>query len=250
MLRGVAAALVFGTRIPVRGVTLDATDFEGALAYFPLVGFGIGGLVAAASAGLGGLSPLTRGFLCVAMSMLLTGALHEDGLADTADALGGAQTRSDVLRILKDSQIGTYGAAALVVSIALRATLIADLGIHSAVGLGLAHGLARCPPVVLAWSLPYVTRDGVSKSRDVARPSLEHVGIAIFLCAVALAIARRVGAPLGCVGALVVGLVTVVLGCRATFRATLGGVTGDLLGASEQISEVLVLFLVAMLWRS
>jgi adenosylcobinamide-GDP ribazoletransferase len=249
ILRCTAAAIVFGTRIPIPGIPLDASDFRGALACLPLVGFGIGSLVGAASAGLVGLSPLTRGFACVAASMLLTGALHEDGLADTADAFGGGQTRTDVLRILKDSRIGTFGAAALVVSIALRASLVADLGARAAVGLGLAHGLARCPPVALAWSLPYVTHDGVARSRDVARPALAHVGVATVTCALALAVAGRLGVPLPCLFALTVGLVAVVLACRAKFRASLGGVTGDLLGASEQVGEVLVLALLAMMWR-
>jgi adenosylcobinamide-GDP ribazoletransferase len=181
--------------------------------------------------------------------MLLTGALHEDGLADTADGLGGGQTRGDVLRILKDSRIGTYGAAALVVSIALRATLLADLGPRAALGLVLAHGLARCPPVWLAWALPYLTGDGVAKSRDVVSPSLAHALVATATCGLALGVAAHLGVPLGCLVALALGLGGVVAGCYARYKAALGGVTGDLLGASEQVGEILVLGVLATLGR-
>jgi adenosylcobinamide-GDP ribazoletransferase len=214
------------------------------------VGFGIGGLAAAAYLALSRLSPLTRGFTCIALTMLLTGALHEDGLADTTDALGGGKTREDVLRILKDSRIGTYGAAALMISIALRATLVADLGTLGALGLVVAHGFARCPPVWVAWSLPYVTRDGVARTRDVARPSLVHAFVAAGTCLLGLWVAHTLGAPARCLVALVVGLLAVVVGCHFKFRGALGGVTGDLLGASEQVGEVLVLALVALTWRS
>ena len=102
------------------------------------------------------------------MSILLTGAFHEDGLADTADALGGAYDREKVFVILKDFRIGAFGALALVISIAFRLVLLAGLGSAAPAALVLAHCLARVGPVWLMVALPYVSGEG-ARNRQVAR---------------------------------------------------------------------------------
>src|SRR5690606_4146528 len=107
--------------------------------------------------------------LAVGLAMMLTGAFHEDGLADSADALGGAYDREKLFVILKDSRIGTFGAAALFVALGLRVVLLTELDVAMPLALLVSQTVARTPPIWLMRALPYVTADGESKSRLVAR---------------------------------------------------------------------------------
>lgn len=246
--RGLRAGTVFFTRIPLGGFPYHPSELRWSIAHLPLIGFGLGGIVAGAHASLGGLSSLARALFCLALSMLLTGAFHEDGLADTADALGGGHDRASIFRILKDSRVGTFGAAATVFSIGLRAVLVSDLGPRGAAGLVLALGLARCPPVWLAFWLPYVTPDDAAKSRGVASPSAAQVLVATLVALAGMAVAHHFGVPARALGLAIAGLAAVGLLCGSRFKARLGGVTGDFLGANEQLGEVTVLGILAATW--
>ena len=132
--RDFRTAAAFLTRLPVGPSPLpgDASRsgyLSRSMTMFPLVGAGVG--LAAALALLGayglGLHPLAAALIGIAVVVALTGALHEDGLADLCDGLGGGRTRDDRLRIMRDSRIGTFGALAIVFSIGLRATILADM---------------------------------------------------------------------------------------------------------------------------
>jgi adenosylcobinamide-GDP ribazoletransferase len=229
----VRAAVGFLTRIPVGRV--EAADVARAAWAFPLVGAAI----AAAGGGVSllvdpRLSPLVAAALAVVTTTALTGALHLDGLADTADALG-AGTRGRALEIMRDSRIGSFGVAALGLDLLLRLTVIAQLLGGSLLGPLIAAGaLSRGASVSLAAVLPYVrSGEGVLNHRW---SSLAGAAVAVAVAAVALR--TDVFAVAGAVAA-----VTLVLG--VLFRRWLGGVTGDTLGAASELAELTALLVAA-----
>jgi adenosylcobinamide-GDP ribazoletransferase len=226
------------TRVPVgRRVALVPADVTRGSALFPLVGAGIGaatGVVAVLAVQV--LPPLAAGGLAVAGTALSTGALHLDALADTADALGG-MTRERALEIMRDHQIGSFGAVALVVDLIVRASVIGGL---AAAGVGIAAlaaagACSRAVAPLLAAALPYALRgspehaitDGWSWQGAAAATVL---GLAIPL--LLLGLDGLVVGALTAVVALVLGLF---------YYRWLGGVTGDCLGAAIEIAETLTL---------
>jgi adenosylcobinamide-GDP ribazoletransferase len=248
-IRGVRAAFAFLTRIPVGGYPYASEDWAWSSAYFPLVGLTVGAVCAVLRAGLAyGLGDgLATGLLVIGASMLLTGAFHEDGLADSADALGGAMNREQLFAILKDSRIGSFGGVALVVSIGVRAALVADLGPSCLWALPLAACAARVGPVWLLWALPYAT-PAHAKSAVVARTGLAQALVAsAWLGVAALACVFEAGLSLTRLAGMIGVLAAVTLAGGALFRARAGGVTGDLLGAAEQAGEVAAL--AALAWN-
>lgn len=245
-MRGLRAAGFFLTRVPVGGWPYSDDDWRWSTAWFPA----IGALLGTAYAGLWQLTrpagSLVAGIVVIGAALLMTGCFHEDGLADTADALGGGSTREKVLEILKDSRIGAFGGAALVVVLMLRAALLAHLDARAPLALILTQGLARLPPIALMVLLPYATDDAVAKSKQVTRARPAQL---IFAAALALALAAgAVGAGVDAKGLLLGGslaaAVAVVLGLR--FKARAGGITGDFLGATEQLCECALLLGLAL----
>ena len=239
-VRAAAAAVAFLTRVPVgRVVELDATDVARGAALFPLVGAGIGAAVGGIADALAG--PLTApvaAVLAVAVGAALTGALHLDGLADAADALG-APTRERALEIMRDHQIGVYGALALLFDIALKIATVAVLATRGdALRLcACAACVARATPVVLGVALPYARTTG--KAGFVAAAGPFGTGIA---AATAVAVAILLHAwPLALVPVVAVALLAPIL------LRWLGGVTGDVLGASAELTEAAALVLAVML---
>ncbi|HEY2071936.1 MAG TPA: adenosylcobinamide-GDP ribazoletransferase [Gaiellaceae bacterium] len=230
-LRGFAAAVAFLTRVPVgRWVELDAADVARGGALFPLVGAGIGTVVGGIAQAAGGpLSAPVAALLGVAAGTALTGVLHLDALADTADALS-ASTRERALEIMRDHAVGAYGAAALVLDIGLKAVALAALVVHhDALRAAVcAAAAARAVPVVLSVVLPY------------ARPSaglgrvLGGTGWARALVAVATAVVLCVLLHAAVLLAVVAGI---GIACGVAARNWLGGVTGDVLGAAAELAE-------------
>jgi len=180
--------------------------------------------------------------------MLLTGAFHEDGLADTADALGGASDRDKLFVILRDSRIGSFGAAALCMALLLRVALLSALAGLAPLALLLTQALARLPPVWMMAILPSVSPEG-AKSSAVVRAGAAQVAVAsgwIALLFGAAAVTGFLDWRL-LVGLLAIaGLTAVACGVRFMRRA--GGLTGDFLGATEQVVECTLLLTLA-LWR-
>jgi adenosylcobinamide-GDP ribazoletransferase len=237
-LRGARAAFAFLTRIPVGGHPFAETDWTWAPAHFPLVGLVLGGVLAAAHRLLWPLGPLADAALVVSASLLLTGALHEDGLADTSDALGGAHDRARVFEILKDSRVGTFGACALLVSIVGRVALLAQLGRSAAWALPLVGCTARVAPVWQMVALPYVSGPS-SKSRHIVRATLPQAlaATAWFAAAAAAGLALHLlSGPRLAAFAASLAAVTVLTAWRYARRV--GGTTGDFLGATEQLCEL------------
>ncbi len=230
---GALTAVAFLTRLPVgRLARHDSDAVAAAAAFFPLVGAAIlmaAGVVADASARFA--PPFLAGALAVAVLAAVTGGLHLDALADTADALGG-WTREDRLRIMRDHSIGAFGATALclvlVIEVAAIASLVesgASLAAFAAVG---AASRALAPP--LAAVLPYarVAEAGVSVTR----------GFTFGRSLAALAAAGAIAAVGGVAGLGVFGAAVVVCACAGVFcRRWIGGVTGDTLGATVQLAE-------------
>jgi adenosylcobinamide-GDP ribazoletransferase len=179
--------------------------------------------------------------LAVAATVAATGALHEDGLADVADGFGGGVTRERKLAIMRDSRIGTYGVCALVLSFMLRVGALANLGAPVVVGMALiaAHAAARAPMPDFMRLVPPARTDGLSAGAgEPPRAS----AVAACLLGVAILIVC-LGASIGLIAALVVacGFAVMALLCRRQ----IGGQTGDVLGALEQLGEVVVLLVAA-----
>jgi adenosylcobinamide-GDP ribazoletransferase len=247
---GARAAFVLLTRLPVGGFPYDAASFRWASAHHPLVGATIGALLAACWHVVSPLGPFAAATIAVGLGVLLTGAIHEDGLADAADALGGGQTRDAVFAILKDSRIGAFGAAALCLSLLLRVSLLASLGAAAPAALVAVHSAARAVPVFLMTALPYVTPRHAAKSRHAAQAGLPQASVATLWVLLVLGgtLAFHQLSPSQVAGIAAAGAI-VTAACARYYRARLGGVTGDLLGAAEQISECAMLFATAWLGR-
>lgn len=211
--------------------------------YFPLVGLLLGAIYAGLFAVLSlAWNPMICVFLVLCFHLFITGAFHEDGLADSVDALGGGYTVDRRLEIMKDSRIGTYGTVALVMALGLKVALLADAS-HIWLALLLAPAISRLTPLLLMASLPYVTDPDKSKSKPVADGfSKTRLTVAVGFTLI-LAIIGGIYSPLLLVGALAsVLLVALLWGCY--LHSQLGGYTGDTLGASVVFSELgLLLFL-------
>ena len=169
--------------------------------------------------------------------MLVTGCLHEDGLADTADGFGGGTTREQKLEIMRDSHIGVYGVAALTIALFLRVGVLASLPSAHAVVWALiaSHAAARATMPALMLLLPPARSDGLS--HDAGRPPAEGVAIGAVLAFLIVAVSLHPGHAL-----LALILLAVVVAVLAWLSANqIEGQTGDVLGALEQTSEIAVL---------
>ena len=170
-------------------------------------------------------------------TLVVTGCLHEDGLADTADGFGGGATRERKLEIMRDSRIGTYGVCALTMSILIRAGALASLADPRTVVFALiaAHGAARATLPLFMALLPPARSDGLSHA--AGRPAQDRLLIAGALGVLILAIFLG---PLPGLAALV--LLAAAVGMMAWLSsAQIGGQTGDVLGALEQVGEIVIL---------
>ncbi|HET9958938.1 MAG TPA: adenosylcobinamide-GDP ribazoletransferase [Polyangiaceae bacterium] len=252
-LRGLRAAFVFLTRLPVGGFPYQRRDFEWAAAHFPNVGFIVGaagGLVHYLSRGLG---DMAAALFALGTTAWLTGAFHEDGLADTFDALGGYHNRERIFEILKDSRIGSYGSVALFVVLGLRVALLTNIAAKAsspyiaAAAVIAAQVFGRVPAVWLLAITPYVSPEAQAKGSGVAGAGFPQALVATAFAALYLGgLGPLLEPPLLFYPALFAALAVTGLVLRRWFLARVGGVTGDLLGATEQLSEVAVL--VAWSW--
>jgi len=188
-----------------------------------------------------GLAPNLAALLALATTALITGALHEDGLADTADGLGGGRTRERKLEIMRDSRIGTYGVCALILSFGLRWSALATIANPWAVMLALcaAHAAARAGVPAFMALVPPARPDGLSAGAGT--PPGRSVAIAFGVGTLALALALGPGKAL--VGLILLSVAGLVL-ARIAIRQ-IGGQTGDILGAFEQVAEILILLVAA-----
>ena len=229
-----AVALQLLTRVPVRLRHVDDSDLRRSVAFFPAVGLVVAGAGIAtrwAVEGWIGLPAAT--VLAVAVMVLITGAFHEDGLADSADGLWGGWTPERRVEIMRDSRVGTYGACALVLSLLLRVALLAPLPLEVfAYAVVTGHVLGRAAGVLLAALLPPVADQGLGA---------KVIGVAGWGTALAVAAQSLAAAWYGAGSALWAPLLAAVLAVllvRDLARRKLGGLTGDLLGAANQVAMI------------
>lgn len=258
-LRLFLLALQFLTRVPVPGwVGYEPAWLNHCVRHFPLVGLCVGGagaLVLALALAL--FPPAVAVLLSMTATVWLTGALHEDGLADTCDALGGAVSRERALLIMKDSRIGTYGACGLILVLGLKAVVLTELvllhPVLACVALAWGHAASRAAPVWLMWMLPYGGDAEHAKAKPLATQVrardaaialvwLLVVHAALWLAAGGLEIdqdALRPAAWRLALDFLPIGMTTLL--CARWLRRRLGGYTGDTLGALAQVAELAAL---------
>lgn len=233
-MRSLLAAFRFLTRIPLPGPETRPEDIGRAVGWFPLVGGLVGLATAAAFVGAARLwPPLAAAVLAIAFGLMLTGGFHEDGATDATDGLGGGWTRERVLEIMKDSRIGAYGSMALWCLLAFRAAALLALQDRILLAFPLAMVLGRASVALILRALPPI---GTGLAKEVHR----GVGWAPFLQACGLALAGvagawRLGLPRAGLAALCALGATLLW--TAYLRRRLGGHSGDLLGAGNQLAE-------------
>jgi adenosylcobinamide-GDP ribazoletransferase len=244
MIHGLLAAIAFLTRIPTGSrAAFDAEDVGVSARWFPIVGVLIGGFSVAGLLIFRRIfPPLVTSALIVTIGALVTGSLHLDGLADTADGFGGGRTREDMLRIMRDHAVGSYGAVALVLGIVLKAAAIAALVDRADAWryLILAPALGRWSPVLLSTTLPYARGlEDIPSKGAVAGLMRRRELVTSTVCAVLIS-AGTTGwrAIMFC---LLILAITALWGWFCARR--IHGVTGDTLGAAVEISEIAVLLL-------
>ncbi len=253
-IRHYLLALQFFTRIPVTGPVADWVGYSPEMlrksaAHFPGVGWLVGGLAALLYAALALVlpdashAPLVAAALSTVFTVMLTGAFHEDGLADVADGLGGSHERERALDIMKDSRVGAYGALALVLALLCKVALLALLGednpLLACTALFLAHVLSRYFPLWLIRLLPHVGDTARSKSKPLA-DQISAAGLVVATLWAALAVAGVVWWwPDGRLWAAA-GLATLLawVWMWRLFVSRLQGYTGDCLGATQQVCEI------------
>ena len=234
----VRGAVSFLTRVPVGGA-VGADDVARGAALFPLVGAGVGAVSGAVAVLVHPtLSPFLAATVAVAVAAVVTGALHLDALADTADALG-AHSRERALEIMRDSRLGTFGATALALDLLLKVGAIATLLVHghALATLVAAGALSRAASPPLAATLAYPRIEGGPGSVLSGRTSLLTAAVAVALAVAAAVLLGRAWLILP------VASVAVILGLF--YRRWLGGATGDCLGAVTELSETLALVVAA-----
>jgi adenosylcobinamide-GDP ribazoletransferase len=235
----ILTALAFLTRFPIRNATCTPEAIGRSASVFPLIGALLGiAEVTALWMCRRAMPPTLTATVIVLTGIVLTGALHLDGLADMTDGFGGGGTRDDVLRIMRDHQVGTYGAIALIMTLLLQISAIATLIERDVAGrfLVVAPAASRWAMVLLGRGLPYA-RPGAGLGRALT----DHVRDRDLWesTALALAIAAVVARRSGIVSVAVTLVPTVGVGFVCWRR--IGGVTGDTLGANAVLCETMVL---------
>ena len=278
-IRHYLLAVQFFTRIPVTGALADWVGYSTAMlrasaAHFPGVGWLVGCLVSALSALLlwalpyNAFAPLVVATLGTAFSILLTGAFHEDGLADVADGLGGSLDRNRALEIMKDSRVGAFGAIAIVSALLIKVALLAQL---AALGYGLlcmglfaGHVVSRTWPLALIRLLPHVGDVAGSKSKPLADQITGGALLAALVwCFSALGLVVWVQSQWGVVAAghdasaLLEPLAAALLASALAFwvlwrwfAKRLQGFTGDCLGTVQQVCELAFYLGLALGWSA
>ncbi len=250
-------ALQFFTRIPVTGRLATWVGYSPAMlrasaAHFPGVGWLVGGITAGASAALwqllpgGAMAPLVVAVLGTVVSVMVTGAFHEDGLADVADGLGGSRDRERALTIMKDSRVGAFGALALVLMLLTKVSLLALIGSVDALimcwGLFAAHVASRFFPLLLIRAMAHVGDATGSKSKPLAdQISANSLGVAALWLLSALGLVAWLGQGVALLAPMASATLAWLVMWR-WFAVRLQGFTGDCLGATQQVCEVAFYF--------
>ena len=240
-------ALRFFTRVPVPAWVGHSTELlNNAARYFPAVGWLVGAAGAAVFWGMGYVLPASLALLLsMAATVLLTGAFHEDGFADSCDGFGGGWEKSRVLEIMKDSRIGSYGTIGIILMLGTKFAALHEMEDGAVVlALLVAHPLSRLAPTVLIRVLDYVRDDDSSKSKPMAH-RMSGFGLAwaaMFGLLPLLLLDWQEALPVLALVALVTWR------AAAYFTRRIGGYTGDCLGAAQQASELAVYLGLHVAW--
>jgi adenosylcobinamide-GDP ribazoletransferase len=239
---GLPGAVAFLTIVPVPGAA--GTDLDGAAGWFPLVGAAVGafaGGVRIGTQGLLGRTPAT--VLAMIVLVVVTGALHQDGLADTADGLGARGERARRLEVMRDPATGVFGTLALIAWALLLFTTLASLDAAQAlIALTVACALARWAALLQAVAAPAARGDGLGAALHVSRAAMAAASIV----AAALSLALCGAVP----GATAIAVALLLAGLSAHLaRRMLGGRTGDTLGATVAVAEAAVCVALLAYWH-
>lgn len=246
----VGVAIRFFTRLPWLSSREDSSKYDDqpgaltrALGLAPLIGLGLGILGGAVLelASSYGLIGFPAAFLAILTLVLLTGGLHEDGLADTADALGAGNDRTRALSIMRDSHIGSFGVLALMFSLGLRVSALAVMPTHeAAMSLIAAAAFSRVIPAILVAVLSSLRDEGLGALAG-AMPEIAGSRAVLALVIAGFSSIFAIGATITvwCIGLIFI----IAVAMSIFFNRRFGGYTGDVLGASQQVAEVALLLL-------
>jgi adenosylcobinamide-GDP ribazoletransferase len=245
ILQDIAAAFQFLTRLPLSRLAYKPDALPRAVKYFPLVGLAVGAAAAALYRLLSAHLPITViALLIVLFTTLITGGMHEDGLADAADAFGGGWNRQQVLEIMKDSRIGSFGALALMFSIGGRVLLVSYLPAGNFVSYVIsAEVLCRWVMLPLAAVLPGARPQGSQGARIARQVSGISVAVGTLMALGIVGFVLRLSAVWPVVAASAVALFSGLY-----YKNRIGGITGDCFGASSQVT-LLAIYLCGV-WRA
>ena len=238
-----AVATAVLTRLPVGGATVETGAVAAAGWACPLVGAGVGAVCASSYflAGLCGLSDPIAALIALGIGLAITGAFHEDGLADTVDGFGGGHDPEGKLAIMRDSRHGTFGILALLFSVGLRAAALAAIGdpIHVGLALIAAHAASRgaLPPLMRLLAPARLDGLGAAAGRPTLAVALASAGIGAVLALAMLG-------PIAGIAALLLTAAALTL-AAVLARQQIGGYTGDVLGFFQQIGEIVMLLVAA-----
>lgn len=233
---------MFYTRIPVpKWVGYSKENLNKATGYFPLVGIVVGAVGGGVFWLAQELLPLPIAIiLSMIATILLTGAFHEDAISDFCDGFGGGYTKEQILTIMKDSRLGTYGAIGLVMTLLSRFVLLSNIDpAKMVVVLVAGHALSRLNTVILIFTSSYVREDASSKSKPIG----EKHNTATLVLALIFGLIPLILLPWKSSAFIILALLFTLFFFRRYIHKIMGGYTGDMLGALQQISE-LVFYLV------
>lgn len=258
-LRYFWTSVMFYTRLPCPNLPdYQSSDLNKASRYFPLIGYIVGGLSALTflvSATLWTIEIAVLASLLI--GVLITGAFHEDGLADACDGFGGGWSKTKILDIMKDSRIGTYGSVALIFLFALKfwvlhslfsQTILLEQNALVVLLFITYHALARLTAISISFVIPYSREDASSKSKPISQASSwkEVTGAFLFGLLPLLGLVFLVDWK---VLLVLLPLLGVFWYAKNYFLKWLDGYTGDCLGAVEQIAECIILLTFSALWK-
>jgi len=246
-------SIQFFTRIPLpMSVSHDQDSLNQALKYFPLVGWLVGGVCALSFHLAAGFWPASIAvILSVVVGVILTGALHEDGFADSCDGFGGGWDKSQVLSIMKDPRIGSYAALGLILILLLKIFTLIELAAQSEelvlIALLLGHSASRLLVLPLPWLLDYVRDSDDSKSHSMVSARFS-AGMFAYSSLLVLLPLLFYQVPVLFYAFANAALVVFAMGLY--FKRRLGGYTGDCLGATQQVAEIVIYLSILGLWTS
>lgn len=234
-------ALQFFTRLPIpRWVGFSPEWLQSSIRYFPAVGIAVGAMTAGIYLFFAVLwNPAIASLLSTALGIYLTGALHEDGFADTCDGFGGGYAPERILEIMRDSRVGSYGAIGIVLLLGVKCISLASLPMEAAAAALLAaHPLSRLGASALVWRLNYVRDEGRAKPLAQKMSDVEF-GIAQVTALIPVGILALFGyLPWGAIAGGIIAATLATFWLARLFIKRIGGYTGDCLGAVQQASEV------------